>query len=98
MKKLLLAAATALLCLPPAFAQHVYVRIGPPPPVVERPGPIPHPGWVWVGGYHRWDGARYVWVSGRWVAPPHPGWMWVRGHWRHEPGGWYWVDGHWRRR
>lgn len=96
MKKLLLVAAAALLSLPPAFAQHIYVRVGPPPVRVERPGPRPHPGWVWIGGYHRWDGRAYVWVPGRWAAPPRPHAVWIGGHWRHERGGWYWVEGHWR--
>jgi hypothetical protein len=100
MKKNLLIVATAALlsipCFTSASAQHIYVRIGPPPVVVEHPGRRPHPGWVWVGGYHRWDGARYVWVPGNWVAPPRPHAEWVPGHWRHEAGGWYWVEGHWR--
>ncbi|MGA8530891.1 MAG: hypothetical protein WB622_14340, partial [Acidobacteriaceae bacterium] len=72
MKKLLLIATAALLSLPPLFAQQVVVRVGPPPVVIEHPGPRPHPGWAWVGGYHRWDGARYVWVPGRWAQPPRP--------------------------
>lgn len=97
MKKLLLVATAALLSLPPAFAQRIYVRIGPPPVVIEHPGPRPHAGWVWINGYHRWDGRAYVWVHGRWAAPPYPHAVWVDGHWRHAPGGWYWVEGHWRR-
>lgn len=97
MKKLLLiAAAGAMLSLPSAFAQRIVVRVGPPPVVVEHPGPRPHPGWVWVGGYHRWDGARYNWVGGHWVEPPRPHAVWVAGHWRHDPDGWVWIEGHWR--
>lgn len=96
MKKLLLIATAALLSLPPAFAQRVVVRVGPPAPIVERPGPRPHPGWVWIGGYQRWDGRAYVWVPGRWAAPPRPRAQWVPGHWRHQPGGWVWIEGHWR--
>jgi len=98
-KNLLIVATAALLSIPSfssAFAQRVYVRIGPPPVVVEHPGPRPHEGFVWVGGYHRWDGARYVWVPGHWVEPPRRHAEWVPGHWRHEAGGWYWVEGHWR--
>jgi hypothetical protein len=77
----------------------VYVRIGPPPPprrevIVTRPGP----GYVWVPGYHRWEGGAYVWVPGRWVLPPQPYYhRWVPGHWRETPRGWVWVEGHWRR-
>ncbi len=98
-KRLLLLATAALLSIPSipsAVAQRIYVRVGPPPIRVERPGPRPHDGWVWVGGYHRWDGAHYVWVPGNWVAPPRPRAVWVPGHWRHEAGGWYWIEGHWR--
>jgi hypothetical protein len=42
-----------------AFAQ-VVVRVAPPPPIVERHPVAPGPRYVWVGGYHRWDGRRYV--------------------------------------
>jgi hypothetical protein len=97
MKKLLLIASFALLTLPSAsFAQRVYVGVAPPPIVVEHPGPAPHPGWIWIGGYHRWDGHAYVWMGGHWELPPRPHAVWVTGHWRRDPGGWYWVPGHWR--
>ena len=96
MKKLLLVATLSILSLPSAFAQRIYVRVGPPPVIVEHPGPRPHDGWVWVGGYHRWDGAHYVWVPGRYAEPPRPRAVWVPGHWRHGAGGYYWVEGHWR--
>jgi hypothetical protein len=95
MKKLLLVASVALLSLPAAFAQRVYVGVAPPPIIVEHPGPRPHPGWVWVGGHHRWDGHRYIWVGGSWANPPRPGVAWVPGHWQRDPGGWFWVEGHW---
>jgi hypothetical protein len=42
----------------------IVVRIGPPAPIVERPGPAPRPGMVWIGGFHHWDGQRYVWTAG----------------------------------
>jgi len=51
---------------------------------------------VWVGGYHRWTGATYVWVPGRWSLPPKPHAVWVAGHWAKTPSGWYWKAGHWR--
>jgi hypothetical protein len=65
MKKLLLIATAAILsipAIPSALAQHIYVQVGPPAPLVEHPGPRPHEGWVWVAGYHRWDGHGYVWI------------------------------------
>jgi hypothetical protein len=78
-----------------AHAQ-VVVRVAPPPPVIEHYGPRPHPGYVWVGGYHRWDGAHYVWVGGHWDAPPRPHAVWIAGHWAHRPGGYVFIEGHWR--
>jgi hypothetical protein len=99
MKKSLLTGAFALcLSLGAAVSANaqVVVRIGPPPPVREVQPPRPHPGWEWQPGYHRWDGAHYVWVGGTWVAPPRPGVHWVPGHWRNTPRGYVWVDGHWR--
>ncbi len=100
MKKLILAAIcfaglTSGIAMNSAQAQ-VVVRIAPPPPIVEHYGPRPHPGYVWVGGYHRWDGARYVWVPGSWAAPPRPYAHWVPGRWAHRPGGYVWIEGHWR--
>lgn len=97
MKKFAMSALLALLLLPAAssFGQ-VYIRVGPPAPIVERPGPPPHRGFVWVSGYHRWDGARYVWVPGRWDRPPRPRARWVPAHYNHRHGGWVFVEGHWR--
>jgi hypothetical protein len=51
---------------------------------------------VWVPGYHRWDGRRYVWVSGRYMQPPRPGAVWMAGAWRPERGGYVWHNGYWR--
>ena len=78
----------------PVSAGYVYVQVGPPAAVVQTVPVSPGAGYVWVGGYYRWNGARYVWVPGRYVA--HAG-AWVPGHWRHVAGsGWYWIPGHWR--
>lgn len=85
-----LAAAT-----PPAEAQ-VYVRVGPPRPIYERRPPPPQPGYVWRAGYHRWDGARYVWMPGEYIAPPRPRAFWVPGRWQRGPRGYYWREGYWR--
>ena len=78
-----------------ANAQAV-IRVGPPPPVVERPGPAPHAGYVWIGGYHRWNGTSYVWTPGRWAEPPRAHAVWVPGRWQHRGGGYVWVEGRWR--
>jgi len=76
----------------------VYVRVGPPVAIVETRPVAPGPGHVWVAGYHRWDGAAYVWVPGRWTVPPAHYTVWVPGRWVHHAAhGWYWAEGHWRR-
>ena|SRR5690348_8284735 len=74
----------------------LYVRVGPPAPIIEARVVAPGPGYVWIEGYQRWDGGRYVWTSGRWALPPRPRARWVQGHWSRDRRGWYWVDGHWR--
>ena len=96
MKKLLLSAVCGIALMASAANAQVYVHVGPPPPVVERVGPSPHPGWAWTGGYHRWDGAHYVWTPGRWALPPHPNAEWVPAHWANRPRGYVLVPGHWR--
>ncbi len=76
----------------------IYVRIAPPAPIIETRAVAPGPAYVWIPGYHRWDGGAYVWIAGRWELPPAHRRFWVAGHWTHSPRyGWYWVDGHWRR-
>jgi|EndMetStandDraft_7_1072992.scaffolds.fasta_scaffold1115450_1 hypothetical protein len=74
----------------------VYVRIGPPRPVVEVRRVAPGPGYVWTAGYHRWDGRAYAWVPGAWVLPPRRRAVWVAPHWSHDRHGYYFVEGHWR--
>ena len=78
-------------------ATRVYVRIGPPAPVVEVRHGAPARGHVWVAGYHEWNGRAYVWVPGRWAAPPRGRASWVAPRWVHDRRhGWYFVSGHWR--
>jgi len=71
------------------------VSVTPPPPVVETPPSPPVAGQVWTPGYWSWDGARYVWVPGRYVVAPFPDAVWVGGRWVHRGPRWGWVDGHW---
>jgi WXXGXW repeat (2 copies) len=78
-------------------AQTVVIRKAPPPPV--RGGVVgvaPGPGYVWVGGYQRWTGSRYVWVAGRWVRPPRPGAVWVQPRYVHSGSTWLFHKGYWR--
>jgi hypothetical protein len=94
----LLAASVTLVasCVvaPPPGA--VYVRAAPPAYRVEVVGTAPGPEYIWIRGYHRWDGVAYVWVPGRWERPTHAHALWVDGEWHHNSHGYYWVEGHWR--
>jgi opacity protein-like surface antigen len=64
-KKIALAALLAFTLLPAASFAQVVIRVGPPAPVYERPGPPPERGFVWIDGYQSWAGDHYVWVPGR---------------------------------
>jgi hypothetical protein len=79
-----------------AYAADVIVRVAPPAPVVETRPAAPGAGYVWIGGYHKWDGAAYNWVPGRWEQPPRPHARWVAHRWVHRGGGWVFAEGHWR--
>jgi hypothetical protein len=92
-----LALCGALLLASVIGVAQVVVRVAPPPPArVGVVGVAPGPGYVWVGGYQRWNGHAYVWVAGRWVRPPRPGVVWVSPRWVHTGGGWVFHKGYWR--
>jgi hypothetical protein len=74
----------------------VYVRVAPPPIVVETRAPAPGPGYVWIEGHHQWEGRAYAWVPGRYERAPRERAVWVPGHWSKDRHGWYWVEGRWR--
>src|SRR5437763_11103695 len=82
-----LAAATPALAappLPPPVPQiRAYVQFGPPRPFFERRIVAPGRGYVWINGYHRWNGRRYVWVPGHWQRPPRLYARWVSPRWRY---------------
>jgi hypothetical protein len=97
MKRILgLSVLALMLGAAAAPAAEVFIRIGPPRPprevVVVRPGP----NYVWIPGYYRWSGERYIWVAGRREMPPRPHAHWVPGHWHHHHRGYVWVEGYWR--
>ena len=70
------------------------VMVAPPPLRIERPGPPPVAGYVWIGGYWNWVGGRHDWVSGRWEAP-REGHRWVPHQWVQEGQHWRRSEGHW---
>lgn len=56
-----LAVLTGLLIIPVSEARtRIYVRIAPPPIVVEQQARAPRAGYVWQQGYHRWNGQSYA--------------------------------------
>jgi hypothetical protein len=77
-------------------AQEVIVKVHPPREVVETRVAAPGPGYVWIGGYHQWNGNAYAWTPGRWELPPRPHAVWVRHRWVHRHGGWVLAEGHWK--
>jgi len=85
-----------MLWASPASAARVYVAVAPPPLVVETVPVAPGPNYVWLPGFHRWDGHAYLWVKGHYVIAPRPHAVWITGHWVHHHRGWYWVDGRWK--
>lgn len=95
-KKFALAVLLAFALVPAASYAQVVVRIGPPAPIVEVRGAPPDRGYVWIDGYHRWEGGAYVWTPGRWDRPPHPGQRWVAHRWIHRGDHWEMREGHWR--
>jgi hypothetical protein len=80
----------------PAFAGGAYVRFGPPRPPREIVVMRPSPRHVWVPGYYRWTGGRYMWSRGYWRVPPRARAVWVPGYWASRRGGYAWYPGYWR--
>ena len=95
MGALLLAAATSTACMANTRGR-LYVRVGPPAPIVETRIAAPGPGYVWVPGFYRWEGRDYLWVAGHYELPPRARARFVQGHWQHDRQGWYYVEGRWR--
>lgn len=88
----------AALAVPASAQVRIFVRVGPPPIRVERPGPPPEVGFVWIEGY--WvpaDRRHYRWQPGHWERPPYEGAHWHHGHYDHYDKGWCRREGHWDR-
>ncbi|MDO1527917.1 hypothetical protein QMK61_03645 [Fulvimonas sp. R45] len=80
----------------PVVRREVVEVVAPqaPPPRIVEVLPGPRPGYVWVHGYWRWDGARYVAVAGHW-RPARPGYHYVHPHWEQRGDGWHFHVGVW---
>ncbi|HLG86513.1 MAG TPA: YMGG-like glycine zipper-containing protein [Alphaproteobacteria bacterium] len=72
-----------------------YATTPPPAPRYEAVPPPPAEHLSWVPGHWRWDGYRYVWEQGHYVARPYARSTWIPGHWVQRPQGWVWEEGHW---
>jgi len=96
LKKIALAVLFAVTFCPVASLAQVRIRIGPPAPVIEVPGNPPERGYVWIDGYHRYEGGRYVWTQGHWERPPHEHARWEKHRWVHRHGEWILIEGRWR--
>jgi hypothetical protein len=65
-----------------------------PPPRQEFVPPPPGGRVVWQPGHWFWNGHRYIWVEGRYVARHRRPMHWVAGEWVWR-GRWVWIPAHW---
>lgn len=56
----------------------------------------PYPNAVWIPGHYTYNGATYVWESGRWEQPPGGMTAWIPPAWQPSAGGYVYVRGHWQ--
>jgi WXXGXW repeat (2 copies) len=82
----------------PGYAepQEVVVDTAPPPPLTEYIGVAPGPGYLWIGGYYHWSGARWVWNRGHYSLPPRPGQRWIGARYEVRGGRRVYIRGYWR--
>lgn len=79
----------------PGQPEAVVVRQAPPVDIVEEVPP-PRPGFIWVRGHWRWNGARHQWVRGHWL-PERVGFRYVQPHWDRVGDEWHFTAGVWLR-
>ncbi len=96
LRKFILTSAAGCMLAVGTMAAEVVVKVAPPAAVVETRPASPGEGYVYTNGYHRWDGDKYVWVSGEWRKPPHSNARWVEHKWEHRKNGYVFVEGHWK--
>jgi hypothetical protein len=72
------------------------VVVEPPPVRMERPGPPPSAGYLWIDGFWNWSGGRHVWMPGHW-EPRRDGHRWEPHRWERGHQGWEPRGGEWRR-
>jgi hypothetical protein len=58
--------------------------------------PRPYPNAVWIPGHYSYNGATYMWESGRWENPPSGATSWILPSWQPTAGGYIYVRGHWQ--
>jgi hypothetical protein len=80
----------------PTVGADFVIRVAPPRRVNERRDRAPGRDYVWVSGYHRWQGQSYAWVAGRWERRPHPRARWEGPRYVRRQGGYIFVEGRWR--
>jgi len=95
-KKVIGIVFAGILATSTLMAAEVIIGIAPPRPIYETRIVRPGPRYVWIAGYHRWDGRGYIWVPGRWELPPRPHARWVAHRYVRRGGGWVFVEGRWR--
>lgn len=92
---LLVLGAGAAIYTPLAEARtFISVRIAPPPPRHEEI--VIRQGYEWAPGYWRWNGRRYVWISGHYIAV-RAGRHWAHPYWEHRGHGYRYHEGYWGR-
>jgi hypothetical protein len=79
-----------------AQAADIVVRVAPPRGMSEHRGRAPSRDHVWIPGYQRWEGNRYMWEKGRWEVPPRRHAKWQAARWDHRRNGYVFTEGHWR--
>lgn len=70
------------------------VVVEPPPVRMERPGPPPAVGYLWIDGFWNWSGGRHVWMPGHW-EPRRSGQRWEPHRWERGQRGWQQRGGKW---